>query len=92
MQCIEIEFFDEDLERTDKEVKHLKKIAKEFASKQEKLKEAKKFSKFYTNENGQVCYRISDSSNKVKVTYFSPKKDSNPNTLSVDELLHSFKK
>ena len=57
-----------------------------------KLKEAKKFSKFYTNENGQVCYRISDSSNKIKVTYFSPKKDSNPNTLSVDELLHSFKK
>ena len=57
-----------------------------------KLKEAKKISKFYTNENGQVCYRISDSSNKVKVTYFSPKKDSNPITLSVDELLHSFKK
>ena len=57
-----------------------------------KLKEAKKISKFYTNENRQVCYRISDSSNKVKVTYFSPKKDSNPITLSVDELLHSFKK
>ena len=56
-----------------------------------KLKEAKKISKFYTNENGQVCYRISENSNKVKVTFFSAKKDSNPSTLSVAELLDTFK-
>ena len=54
-----------------------------------KLKEAKKISKFYTNENGHVSYRISEKSIKVKVTYFCPDKDSNPITLTSAELNRS---
>ena len=56
-----------------------------------KLKEAKKISKFYTNENGVICYKISDNSSKVKVTYAAASHTSNPVTLSVSELLDSFK-
>ena len=55
-----------------------------------KLKEAKKISKFYTNENGHISYRVSEKSLKVKVTYFYPDKDSNPITLKPSELNSNF--
>ena len=56
-----------------------------------KLKSEKKIFKFFSNENGQLCYRKSDQSEKVKVTFVSLAKNSNPITLSVSELLDRFK-
>lgn len=55
-----------------------------------KLKSEKKIFKFYTNENGQVFYRTSEKSNKLKVTYYSSKPNELPKTLTVNELNSSF--
>ena len=56
-----------------------------------KLKSEKKIFKFYTNENGQVFYKSSENAKKFKVTFFSTKQNDLPKTLTVTELLNSFK-
>ena len=54
------------------------------------LKRTKKIYKFYTNENGQIQYKLSENSNKVTVTYVVKDKESRPTTMSVAELLEKF--
>ena len=56
-----------------------------------KLKSEKKIFKFYTNENGQVFYKSSENAKKFKVTFFSTKQNDLPKTLTVTELINSFK-
>jgi len=70
---------------------HLTKQRSDLLYHLRKLKEAKKITKFYTNENGHISYRVSEKSMKMKVTYFSTEKGSNPITLTPDELINKFK-
>lgn len=56
-----------------------------------KLKSEKKLFKFFSNESGQLFYKKSEQSEKVKVTFVSISKNSNPITLSVSELQDRFK-
>lgn len=51
-----------------------------------KLKKAKKISKFYTNENGQLTFRVKEKGQKYKVTYFTDSKGGSPRTLSVQDI------
>ena len=70
---------------------HLTKQRSDLLFHLRKLKEAKKITKFYTNENGHISYRVNEKSMKVKVTYFSMEKGSNPITLTPQELSNKFK-
>ena len=55
-----------------------------------KLKKEKKISKVYTNDNGQLFFKIRDSDNKIKVTYSSRKFGEIPKTMNVDEINHLY--
>ena len=51
------------------------------------LKKAGKISKFFTDENGQISFKVGDNGAKIKVTYVSKKKDEAPKTLTKEEIL-----
>ena len=56
-----------------------------------KAKKDGKISKIYSNENGQISYKVTDNAVKTKVTYFSTKKHDSPKTLTVSELRDQLK-
>ena len=51
------------------------------------LKKSAQIFKFYTDENGQISFRVKDKSEKVKVTYVTKKRDDIPKTLTKEEIL-----
>ena len=51
------------------------------------LKKSGQIFKFYTDENGQISFRVKDKSEKVKVTYVTKKRDDIPKTLTKEEIL-----
>jgi len=51
-----------------------------------KLKKEKKVAKIYTNENGQLSYRVQEQSEKIKVTYVPDTPNGIPRTLSIQDV------
>ena len=56
-----------------------------------RLKKEGKIVKFYTDENGHLAYKKSDNSVKRKVTYVHSGIDSQPATMTPEELMNSVK-
>ena len=50
------------------------------------LKKEGKINKLYSNENGQISFKVKEQSSKVKVTYFSVNKLDLPKTLTISEI------
>ena len=53
-----------------------------------RAKKEGKISKIYSNENGQISYKVTESADKTRVTYFSNQKNDTPKSLTVSELKH----
>ena len=51
-----------------------------------KMRKEKKISKIYTNENGQLCFKVHDQGEKIKVTYFSKNSSDCPCTWSTTDI------
>ena len=51
------------------------------------LKKSGEIFKFYTDENGQISFRVKEKSEKVKVTYVTKKREDIPKTLTKEEIL-----
>ena len=51
------------------------------------LKKNGKIHKFYSDENGQISVKLTDGSQKIRLTYFAREKGSAPTTVTMEELV-----